>query len=70
MPKTMYVPEDAKHAGIDITWTPSASRIDIGGWYDDSTGIRGNSMSLREFFDKLGITEKDCKKAWKQNRGG
>ena len=68
MPKTMYVPEDANDAGIDITWTPSASRIDIGGWYHGSTGIRGDSMSLREFFDKMGITEKDCKKAWKKTK--
>ena len=34
MPKTIYIPEDARHSGIDITWTPSAGRLDIGGWYD------------------------------------
>ena len=68
MPKTMYVPKDATSSGIDITWTKSASRIDIGGWYHGYTGIRGESMTLREFFDRLGITEKECKKAWKEEK--
>jgi len=51
-------------SGIDVTWTKSAQRLDFSGWYDSCVGIEGDSMSLREFFDTLGITEKDCKKAW------
>ena len=64
MPKTIYLPEDAKRSGIDIRWTPSSMRLDIGGWYDSMVGISGESMSLREFFDRLGITERDCKRAF------
>ncbi len=66
MPKTIYIPEDAKYSGIDITWTPSAQRIDIGGWYDSIIGIQSGSMTLAEFFKKLGITEKDCHWAFKK----
>lgn len=69
MPKTIYLPKRegpfaAKHSGIDITWTKTTHRIDIGGWYDSFVGIESTSMTLREFFDELGITERDCKKAW------
>ena len=66
MPKRIYIPQDASHSGIDITWTKSAQRIDIGGWYDSCVGLSGGSLMLREFFDQLGITEKDCAKAWKK----
>lgn len=71
MPKTIYLPRDAgtqnwsNHSGIDITWTKTANRLDIGGWYDSFVGISGASLFLREFFDLLGITKKDCEKAFK-----
>ena len=67
MPKTIYIPEDAQHSGIEITWTPSAGRLDIGGWYDTMVGIQSGSMTLAEFFAKLGITEKDVRKALAAN---
>lgn len=65
MPKTIYLPKDARHEGIDITYTKSTQRLYIGGWFDSMVGISGGSMTLREFFDSLGITEKDIKKAFK-----
>lgn len=60
MPKTIYIPKNAKCSGIDITWTPSAQRLDIGGWYDSCVGIQSESMTLKKFFDKLGITKNEC----------
>jgi hypothetical protein len=66
MPNTIYIAKERSRDGIDITWTPTAQRIDISGWYDGFVGIEGDSFSLREFFEALGITEKDCKKAWKR----
>jgi len=65
MPKRIDITDDYGHDGIDITWTPSAQRLDIGGWYDNFVGIESRSFTLREFFDELGITEKDCAKAFK-----
>ena len=62
--KMVYFPEDAKRSGISIQWTHSAQRLDIGGWYDSFVGLDGGTVSLREFFDRLGITEKDCQKDW------
>lgn len=64
MPKTIYFPENANHSGIDITWTPSAGRLDIGGWYDSCVGICSESITLKEFFTRLGITRKDCLRAF------
>lgn len=68
MPTTIILPEDARFSGIDITWTPSASRLDIGGFYDGFCGIENQSLSLAEFFQYLNITEKDIRKALK-NKG-
>ena len=66
MPKRIDLADEWGRSGIDITWTPTAQRLDIGGWYDSFVGIETRSLQLREFFDKLGITEKDCIKAFKQ----
>lgn len=66
MPTTIYLPENAQRSGISITWTPSANRLDIFGWYDTYVGIEYTSMTLREFFNKLGITKKKCEAAWKE----
>lgn len=64
MPKKFYIPADAVRSGIDVKWTKSAQRLSIGGWYDTCVGLEGEAMTLREFFDRLGITERDCKKAF------
>jgi hypothetical protein len=66
MPKRIDLTDEYAHSGIDITWTPTAQRLDIGGWYDSCVGLEGGSLTLRQFFEKLGITEKDCVKAFKQ----
>lgn len=65
MPKTIYIPKDAKNSGVDITWIPSSQCLRIGGWYDLCVGIKEESMTLNEFFRRLGITQKDCMKAFK-----
>lgn len=66
MPRQIFLPREGpiRCSGIDITWTPSAQRLDFGGWYDSFVGIEGESFTLLEFFNAMGITEKDCKKAW------
>lgn len=66
MPKTIYIPREADRSGIDITWTKTRQWLDIGGWYDSCVGIAGDGMTLREFFDRLGITETDCQKAFRE----
>lgn len=68
MPKKLYIPErdEVMRSGIEVTWTKTPMRLDIGGWYDSFVGIESGSFTLREFFDKLGITYKDCQKAFKE----
>lgn len=65
MPKTAYFSMDSDREGIDIKWTPSTQRLLIGGWYDGMVGIQGTELTLKEFFDKLGITEEQCRKAFR-----
>jgi hypothetical protein len=65
MPTTVYFPKESVHSGIDITWTKTRQSLSIGGWYDTFVGIANTEISLREFFDSLGITEKECIKAFK-----
>lgn len=66
MPTKFYVPKDARSSGMSVTFTKSTQKIYISGWYDTIVGIQGETMTLKELFDKLGITEKDCQKAFKQ----
>ena len=70
MPKMLWMPRDASrpqsaHEGLDVTWTKTTQRLRFGVWYDSFVGIDGDSMTLREFFDALGITRKDTDRAWK-----
>lgn len=65
MPKRLDICDELGRSGINITWTPSAQRLDIGAWYDSCVGIEGDSMTLSQFFEELGISEKDCAKAFK-----
>jgi hypothetical protein len=68
MPRQIFLPRQAAHdaSGISLTWTKTAQRLDISGWFDQCCGIEGDSLTLREFFDLLGITEKDCAAAWRK----
>lgn len=65
MPKEMELSKFPS-SGIIVRWTKTARRLTIFGWYDSFVGIEGGSMTLREFFDWLGITEADCRKALKE----
>ena len=63
MPKKIYIPENAKYDGINVEWTKSTGTLYISGWYDGCVGISGEKIKLEDFFSRLGITEKDCRKA-------
>jgi len=65
MPKTYYI-GDFDYSGIDVTFYKTSRDIAIGGWYDGCVGIEGERMSLRDFFGELGITLKDCERAFKE----
>lgn len=70
MPTKLVMPRDStgpRGDGLWVTWTKSAQRLDFCGWYDSFVGIPGDSMTLREFFDSLGISERDCARAWRTN---
>ena len=55
-------------SGIDITYFKTKQELCIGGWYDSFVGIESDTVTLIEFFTRLGITENDCKKAFKSQK--
>jgi hypothetical protein len=66
MPTTIYIGPESQRTGISIEWTPSTERLYISGWYDGCVGIEGESLTLREFFNRLNITEAHCRKAFRE----
>jgi hypothetical protein len=70
MTRTIYIPRALNNSGINISWTPSEGRLDIGGWFDINICMERGTMTLAEFFAKLGITQKDVQKALSENRLG
>lgn len=54
------------HSGIDLEYRPKDQLISVIGHYDSFVGIEGESFTLKEFFDAMGITEQDCTNAFKQ----
>lgn len=63
MSKTLYVGKGDR-SGISITFTKKTGNLDISGWYDTFVGIEGESIHLKEFFTALGVTKKDCERAF------
>ena len=69
--KTIFLPlnrDEYHNSGIDITYVKSTQVLRIGGWYDSCVGIEGGSFTLKEFFDLVGISFNDCKKAFKDEQ--
>lgn len=53
-------------SGVGIEFVRSTQQISVGGWYDGSFRILPVTLSLREFFKRVGIRKEDCEKAWKE----
>ena len=69
MPTITHIsPSWQRSAGITITWIPTAQRLDISGFHSSVVGIAGESMTLRDFFDRLDITEAHCRKAFREEK--
>lgn len=61
----LSIAKDYDRSGIDVNYVKSRKMVYISGWYDGIVGIEGGEFTLQEFFNKLGITEKDCREAFK-----
>lgn len=59
-------PDSTRANGVDVTWVPTRSSLDIRIW-DDYTAIIGvTSIRLSEFLQRLKISERDCARAFAQ----
>jgi len=67
MPRIIYFPPTAydKTEGVQASWHPSTQHLEIKDWHDTDATIKGESLSLSNFFYRLGITQDDCKRAFK-----
>lgn len=63
MPSNILL-SSSKTEGVVVSYTKYTQRLSFSGYYNTYVYIEGESLTLREFFDKLHITEKDCAKAW------
>lgn len=66
MPNKIYLASPVGSNGIAIVWKKKDHTLNFSGWFDSFVGIEGGVLSLREFFDRLNITEKDCKDAFNE----
>lgn len=57
-----------KHSGVEINFVKSTMTVYVSGHYDSSVGIQSEYFHLRDFFDRLGITEAHCRKAFKETK--
>lgn len=55
-----------EHSGVDIHFVKSTQTLHIGGHYDRLVGIESEAMSLRDFFQQLGINKSMCLAAFKE----
>ena len=55
-----------EHSGVDIHFVKSTQTLHIGGHYDRFVGIESEAMSLRDFFQQLGINKSMCLAAFKE----
>ena len=61
--KTIYLPPNDKYAdGIRIGY--DSLQLEFYGQFDGSFHLSGGNLTLSEFFDKLGITEENCRDAF------
>ena len=63
--KRIDITDEYKNSGVDITYVKSRGVLEIGGWYDGFVGIESHTLTLREFFDQLGIDQKAIQKAFR-----
>ena len=56
---------DGHSEGVLIQYTRSRRTVHVSGWYDSMVGIEGGSIGLAAFLGALGISERDCRAAFK-----
>lgn len=64
----VFTDADFKRSGIEITYKKTRQLLEVSGWYDSFVGIEGNTLTLHQFFTLLGITLKDCTRAFKEKK--
>ena len=53
-------------SGIEVHYIKRRKVLIISGWYDHFVGIEPTELTLAQFFEMLGITEKDCRLAFQK----
>lgn len=68
--KEITLPDENRWQGIRILYIQRRKTLRINGFYDMGyAGIESTEITLKEFFERLNITLKDCQSAFKEERG-
>lgn len=62
----IYLPSSVDRTGVDVTYHKKGNALIIGGWCYGQFDIKSTQMPLAEFFKQLGITRRDCERAFAQ----
>lgn len=66
--RKIVLPPDAQRSGIDVMYIQRRKTLRISGWYDSFVGIESTEITLKDFFEKLNITLKDCQSAFAERK--
>lgn len=65
--KQIILPYENPHEGIKVQYIQRRKTLRVGGFYDGFVGIETTEITLKDFFERLNITLKDCQSAFKDD---
>lgn len=65
--KEITLPYENPHEGIRVMYIQRRKTLRINGFYDMCVGIESTEITLKDFFQRLNITLKDCQGAFKDD---
>jgi len=65
--KQIILPYENPHEGIRVQYVKRRKTLRINGFYDSFVGIETTEITLKDFFERLNITLKDCQSAFKED---
>lgn len=57
-----------RHEGVEVSYVKGRRDLSVVAWYDSGVGIGPFQLSLAEFLTSLGVTLKDCEKAFAEEK--
>lgn len=65
--KEIRLPYENPHEGIKVQYIRRRKTLRINGWYDSIVAIETTEITLKDFFESLNITLKDCQSVFNED---